>query len=466
METSMMKDKEEISGKLLRAIVATGLLSFLGVLSETAMNVTFPTLMQEFGVNTSTVQWLTTGYLLLLSLIVPLSSFFIHRFHMRSLFITANILFTAATLLCALAPVFHLLILGRILQGVAVGISLPLMFNIVLNQAPKSHIGMLMGVASVITAIAPALGPVLGGVIVTHLSWRVIFWCLLPVLLISLALGMTSIEQSTETSKIKFNIGNYLFIALSFIAFIFAIEEASNYGWTSIRVLSLFGVTLVTLIIFVILSKRSNNPVIHLEVFGYAPFLFGLAYILIIQFSVLALGYIIPNYSQFVWDTKPSVAGMLLFPGCVVGAIMTFIAGRLLDRFGAVRPIIVGCSAIIISMMLFKFCDTYTTLIFIIYYVVFTFGQGLTIGNTMTFSLGQLPASLSSDGNAVLNTLQQLAGAVGTAVATSIIGASQEEMENLRIGAINGGDTVFTLLAFLSVIALISILCMFRKKSI
>jgi len=459
-----MERKEEISGKLLRAIIATGLLSFLGVLCETAMNVTFPTLMQEFGITTATVQWLTTGYLLMLALIVPLSSFFIHRFQMKSLFITANVLFTAATLLCALAPIFGALITGRVLQGVAVGISLPLMFNIVLNQAPKSRMGMLMGVASVITAMAPALGPVLGGVIVTHFSWRIIFWCLVPVLLISLALGMTSIEQSEETSKIKFNIGNYIFIAAAFTAFVFGIEEASTYGWTSSRVMTLFGASIVSLIIFIVLSMRSDNPVIHLQVFSHSAFSFGLIYILIIQFSVLALGYIIPNYSQFVWSTKPSIAGMLLFPGCVVGAVATLCGGRLLDRFGARKPILGGCISIIISMALFRFCGTYTALLFILFYVVFTIGQGLSIGNTMTFSLGQLPQNLSSDGNAVLNTLQQLAGAVGTAVATSIVGADQETTGNLSQGAISGGQTVFALLASLSVIALICALAMLRKR--
>jgi len=459
----MTQDNEKISGKLLRAIIATGLLSFLGVLSETAMNVTFPTLMQEFNITTATVQWLTTGYLLLLALTVPLSSFFIRRFKMKGLFLTSNLLFTAATLMCALAPAFGLLITGRVLQGVAVGISLPLMFNIVLNQAPRSRMGMLMGVASVITAMAPALGPVLGGVIVTHCSWRVIFWCLVPVLLVSLALGVTSIEQSAQTSRIRFNIGNYVFIAIAFVAFVFGIEQASSCGWTSGRVLTLFGIAAAALAVFVVLSMRSSNPVIHMQVFKHRPFVLGLLYILIIQFSVLALGYIIPNYSQFVWSTKPSVAGMLLFPGCVVGAIVTLVAGRLLDKLGPRIPILGGCGFILASMLLFNLCGTFTAMIFVGCYIVFTIGQGSSVGNTMTYSLGQLPDTYSADGNAVLNTLQQLAGAVGTAVATSIVGADQEAVDSLSQGAVNGGATVFSLLAILSIVALICSLTMLHR---
>jgi len=385
---------------------------------------------------------------------------------MKSLFLVANLLFTIATLICALAPVFGMLILGRVLQGVAVGISLPLMFNIVLRQAPRSRMGMLMGVASVITAMAPALGPVLGGVIVTHFSWRVIFWCLVPVLLLSLALGVSSIEQSSETSKMRFNVGNYLFIAIAFIAFVFGIEQASSFGWISLRVMSLFGVSIVALGVFVMLSMRSRNPVIHLQVFGHRAFLFGLIYILIIQFSVLALGYIIPNYSQFVWGTKPSIAGMLLFPGCVVGAIVTLVAGRLLDQLGPRIPILGGYTFILASTLLFKFCDAYTATLFVAFYVVFTIGQGLSVGNTMTYSLGQLPTTLSADGNAVLNTLQQLAGAVGTAVATSIVGTDQETIGSLSEGAVVGGSTVFSLLSALSIVALVCALVMLRAKHV
>jgi len=166
---------EKIRPQLVAAIVATGLMSFAGVVSETAMNVTFPTLMRAFAIDTAAVQWLTTGYLLALALVVPLSSFLKRRFPLKALFLCANLLFLAATLLCALAPHFALLLGGRLLQGAATGIALPLMFNIILTQAPPSKLGLLMGIGSLITAMAPAVGPVLGGVIVDAYGWRVIF---------------------------------------------------------------------------------------------------------------------------------------------------------------------------------------------------------------------------------------------------------------------------------------------------
>lgn len=146
-----------VSIKLYLSIIATGLMAFCGVLIETAMNVTFPKLMTQFNVDTATVQWLTTGYLLVVSIIIPISGVLKRRFTTMKLFITASIFFIVGLLICSLANRFDILLIGRIIQGVGTGIALPLMFNIILEQAPLDKIGLLMGIGTLVTAIAPAL---------------------------------------------------------------------------------------------------------------------------------------------------------------------------------------------------------------------------------------------------------------------------------------------------------------------
>lgn len=146
------KRTQKIDPKVIAAVIATGLMSFCGVIVETSMNVTFPTLMKQFNVTTSTVQWMTTGYLLTVAIIVPLSATFKRRFKTKSLFITANLLFMAGVLIDATAPAFTLLLFGRIVQGFGTGIALPLMFNIILEQVPISKRGLMMGVGTLITA--------------------------------------------------------------------------------------------------------------------------------------------------------------------------------------------------------------------------------------------------------------------------------------------------------------------------
>lgn len=145
--------------RLLLAIIAAGIMSFSGVVVETAMNVTFPTLMHEFSIGTSLVQWITTGYLLVLALIIPTSAYLKRRFATRTLFTTAIISFLAGTILSAWSPGFYVLLTGRLLQGIGTGIALPLMFNIILEQVPGERLGFMIGVASLITAMAPAVGP-------------------------------------------------------------------------------------------------------------------------------------------------------------------------------------------------------------------------------------------------------------------------------------------------------------------
>ncbi|KRM99548.1 drug H+ antiporter-2 family protein [Loigolactobacillus rennini DSM 20253] len=162
--------QKRIDLKLILAIIATGLLSFCGVIVETAMNITFPVLMREFAINAATVQWMTTAYLLVVAIVVPLSAFLKRRFKTKTLFIAANLLFLLGLIIDALATNFTVLVFGRIAQGLGTGIALPLMFNIIIDWAPQAQKGMLMGIGTLITAIAPALGPTFGGFIVGSLG--------------------------------------------------------------------------------------------------------------------------------------------------------------------------------------------------------------------------------------------------------------------------------------------------------
>lgn len=134
--------EKKIDAKLILSIIAAGIMSFSGVVVETAMNVTFPTLMKEFNIDTATVQWITTGYLLVLACIIPASSYLKKRFTTKSLFVTAICLFIIGTVMAAAAPVFSLLLAGRLIQGIGTGIALPLMFNIVLEQVPEERLDL------------------------------------------------------------------------------------------------------------------------------------------------------------------------------------------------------------------------------------------------------------------------------------------------------------------------------------
>lgn len=450
--------------KLTGKIVATGIMSFCGVVSETAMNVTFPTLMNEFGIGTSTVQWITTGYLLVLSLVITLSSYLKRNFTPRHQFLTAISCFITATALCAWSPQFWVLIVGRMLQGIGTGIALPLMFNIILAEAPREKLGLFMGIGSLITAMAPAVGPVLGGFIVDYFGWRDIFVVLLFLLIPALILGTWLIRPSKLEGRSSFHVLDYMLIIVGYSTFILATVSASSAGWLSVEVLGLLAVSAVAIVSFMLRSKRETSPLLRFEVLGTGSFVLGLFSILAVQFATLAVGYVIPNYSQLVNHTGAFLAGGLLVPGCIVGAVLAIVAGWIYDKLGPMRPILAGNAFLLLSLVLFSiFGLQITTPMFYGFYIIYTLGQGLCVGNTMTYSLSRLPKDLSADGNALINSLQQLSGAAGTAVATTIVASAQASApSSLSMSTASGSRDVFILLAVILALALIAAIRMFH----
>lgn len=447
---------KQIDLKLLLSIFATGTMTFSGIVVETAMNVTFPTLMREFHINTATVQWITTGYLFILALIIPLSAYLKRKYKMKHLFAAASTLFILGTALCAMAPNFPLLLAGRLVQGAGTGIALPLMFNIILEQVPASKLGLMIGIATLITGTAPAVGPLAGGYIVKIYSWRMIFVFLLPLLFFSFLLGIFSIRQIKQTETTFFKYGQYAILVLAFSLFIAAVSRASSLGFFHIQILCLLFLTLLCFYVFGRTCAKSENPIINIAIFKNRFFVCSLFALTMIIFVCLGLGFIIPNYAQLVYNENSFVSGCLLLPGCISAAILAPLAGKMYDRFSAKLPILSGCSCIMLSLGLFyAFAQNLSNHSIIAFYLCFAVGQGLAFGTTTTNALRQLNEKERTDANAIINTLQQMAAAFGTSFVSTIISASQENTAIPFADATkNGSENAFLLLLFCTAIAL------------
>ncbi len=444
-----------LDARLIMSVVAAGIMSFSGVCVETAMNVTFPTLMAEFNIGTSTVQWMTTAYLLVLAAVVPTSSYLNRRFRTKHVFVAAMVFYIAGIVCGFTAQSFPMLILGRVLEGMGTGIALPLMFNIITEQAPRECMGTMMGVGTLVTAMAPAVGPSVGGWLAENFGWRMIFAALLPILAVSFLLGIFSIRQSHEVSDEKFDVLGWLAVAASFAALVFAVDLGAGFGWTSPTTLGLFAAFVVFLALFVARERRADEPLIHLSIFAEKRFYMGALAIVCLQFVVLGLSFLIPNYSQLAMGAGATEAGSILLPGCVVGAVMAPLSGRILDRLGPRRPILAGAACAFIGTVLFAALSrNLATLPAICIYVCFAFGQSLMVGNSMTTSLSFLPADTKADGNAVINTLQQLAGAVGTSVSSAIVNAAQLGVaaDGMAAATMAGTREAYVLLAVVAIV--------------
>lgn len=415
--------QRKLDAKLICSIFAAGLMSFSGVLIETAGNVTFPVLMNDFHVNMATVQWMTTGYLLVASIIMPLSAYLKRNFSSRKLFVTAAVLFICGLLIDAVANQFIFLVLGRVIQGAGAGIAIPLMFNIILERTPLDKIGLLMGIGTMITAVAPALGPTFGGLVVNTLGWRYIFIFIIPVMLISLIMGLTAITGETgQVKHTKLDVVGFISIALTFIGLIFAFSNLSTILQKPLMFISPLVIGIISLVVFIKHSLNTSNPLINIRVFKKTKFTQGITAYFIFQVNTLGLSFILPNYVQIVNHSTAMTAGLLLLTGGLVGAIMSPISGRLLDNYGAQKPIMTGAVFEIIGGLLYCiFASSLTSGKIILFYTITMLGIGLVMGDTMTASIGQLAESENTDGNGLFNMAQQFAGAVGTAIISAIM---------------------------------------------
>ena len=391
--------QEKISAKVLYAIFATGILSFCGVAGETAMNITFPILMKEFEINTATVQWVTTIYLLVVACVVPLSAYLKRSFKMKSIFLVGNLLSVLGVLIDFLAPSFGFVVLGRLVQGMGVGFALPLMFNIILEQVPKRKIGLMMGVGTLITAIAPAIGPTVGGLLTANFS---------------------------TVKRERLDIMSLLAIIALFLGLILGIHGLSDHAFFSFSVLGWLVIGFLGLVLLVWRSNRLETPIINLAILKNHLLTGHVLAFFTFQLGSLAMSFLLPNYVQLVNHSSTTLAALMLLPGAIIGAGFAPFSGLILDKLGARKPILLGAALILLAHFHFTlFALKLTNGLILIFYMIFMTGMGLAFGNIMTNGQKQLSLEEQPDANAIFNTLQQFAGAVGTTLASLIVAMSQ-----------------------------------------
>lgn len=453
-----MNQTDRIDKRVYAAILATGLMSFSGVIVETAMNITFPTLMKEFDITTNMVQWMTSIYLLIMAIIVPLSAILKKSFATKKLFLCANLLFITGALIDALAGSFAFLLMGRAIQGIGTGIALPLMFNIILEQVPQSKIGFMMGLANMITGIAPAIGPTFGGIVVSSFGWRWVFYFLLPLLVISLLLGIWGIEQKSAIERQKIDGISFAGIAMMFSGLIFGFSNLSSGQFLSWQVggALLFG--LIGMIVLIVRSLKIAVPILNLRLFNNQAFAGHVLGFFLTQIISLGFAFLLPNYIQLVNGNSALLAGLLVLPAGFMGAFFGPFGGKLLDQYGPRKPILAGFTSCVISLVLFAaFSRQLSNMFIMLIYILYMGGMGACMGCVMTSALNTLQVKERTQGNAIMNTLQQFAGAMGTSLSATVVAQSQY---HLHVGTAKataiGTQHAFIMLLIFSLIVWLS----------
>ena len=212
-KTQTMSEQVEHPYLALMGVLIGG---FVGMFSETSLNIALPSIMKAFSIETGTAQWLVTGYMLVIAIVLPLSSLLTKHFSTRGLVRFGLIDFIVGSIIAAVAMNFPILLVGRMIQGIATGIILPLMFSIAMRIFPPNKLGAALGVAALVIMFAPAIGPTISGIILGVSSWRFIFWSFIIFLVIGLIFMEKNLVNVFDVTKPKVD---WLAILLSTISF-------------------------------------------------------------------------------------------------------------------------------------------------------------------------------------------------------------------------------------------------------
>ncbi|WP_420818820.1 MDR family MFS transporter [Paraliobacillus sediminis] len=414
-----------------RAIMASLLIcGFVGMFSETALNIAMTNLMEVFQISAATAQWLTTGFLLTLGILMPISGVLLQMFTTRQMFTGSLISLIVGTLIAALSFNFEMLMLARVLQAVGMSLLLPLLFNTVLVIYPPEKRGAAMGFVGLVIMFAPATGPTIGGLLIEYLSWHYIFWLSLPLLIIGMLIGLKYLENVTDVTKPRIDLLSVLLSTVGFGGIVFGFSKAGEgaEGWSSMVVVTSIVVGLVALVLFILRQNLMNVPMLNLSVFKFPMYTIGLLLILSCMMIVMTSMIILPMFLQTGAGLSVFIAGLMLLPGSALNGILSPLVGRLFDRYGPKWLVTPGLVLVAVMLWCLTTLSPDSSVAFIVALHI-----GLMVGVSMiwmpaqTNGLNQLPPELYPHGTAVLNTLQQVAGAIGIAVAISILTGGMEK---------------------------------------
>lgn len=432
--------------------------SFIAILNQTLMITAIPPIINEMNVTPNSAQWLTTVFMLVNGIMIPISAFLIERFTTRQLFITAMSIFAAGTLLGGTAPNFEFLIASRVIQSIGAGVMLPLMTTVFLLIFPINRRGSVMGLIGLVISFAPAIGPVISGWVTEHYHWRVLFYIILPIAVIDIIIALFALRNVTEVKKTKFDVQSVIMSSFGFGGILYGVTNAGNFGWSAPITIVTLGIGILSLVLFITRQLKLKHPMLEFRVFKYAIFPFSVFIGSITFMGLIGTETLIPLYMQNMRDFSAFEAGLSMLPGALITGLMGPFIGRLFDKVGGKWIILTGLIIITSATIPFIFIDMSTTFTFImVIYALRMLGLSMIMMPMQTAALNQLPKSLIPHGAALDGTMRMVAASVGTAVLVTImtsVTAASEGNASIPYPDIFGVNVAFGVIGILALCTL------------
>lgn len=433
--------------------------SFVTLLNQTLLIVAIPPIMAEFGIDPNQAQWVTTAFMLMNGIMIPITAFLIEKFSSKVLLIVALIVFIIGTFIGAVSQNFEILLLARIIQAVGAGILMPLMQTVLLTIYPLEKRGAAMGMSGLVIGFAPAIGPTLSGMIIDSLTWRYLFYTVLPISVIVLLFAIFFMKNVTEQKKVSVDIFSIILSSLGWGGLLYGFSMVGSVGWADPNVSIAIVIGAVTLILFILRQNRLETPMLNFGVFRSKEFTITTLLSVLMFAVMIGIETLLPLYVQNVRGGTALESGMLLLPGAIIAGAMSPIAGKIFDKLGAKGMTIVGFALMLSATILYVNIEFNTSLPFVaVIFSIKMLGVSLLMTPLMTSGINSLPYQLIAHGTAMNNTIRMVGGSIGTAIifstmstftkSSSAVDPSMAMLEGIRAAFIIAGIMVLIGLLF------------------
>ncbi|UFT99535.1 DHA2 family efflux MFS transporter permease subunit [Radiobacillus kanasensis] len=437
MSKSATIDSRSIKKGPILAIMIFG--AFLATFNQTIMTVALPKLMDDFNILASTGQWLTTGYMLVNGVLIPITGFLMKRFTTRQLFQSSMFIFLAGSIVSAVAFNFPVLLTGRLIQAAGAGIIMPLLMNVVLSLFPPEKRGSAMGFVGLAVIFAPAIGPTLAGYVLETLPWQALFYGMVPFTVLVIICGFIYLKNVSETIQSKVDFLSLVLSTLGFGTLLYGFSQAGSVGWSDAEVIVSLSVGVLALVLFTWRQLVSYDPFLDLRAFKYN--MFSLTTIINIGVTIMMYAdmILLPLYLQNARGYTALESGIMMMPGALLMGLLSPVVGKLFDRFGAKWLAIIGIAIILVTTYSYTNLTDATSYTFLILmYTVRRVGMALFLMPIQTAGLNQLPSSLNAHGTAISNTVRQVAGAIGTSLLVTVMtNRTKDHLQDMATSGVN-----------------------------
>ena len=398
--------------------------TFVVILNETIMINAIPRLMGDFKVDATAAQWLSTAFMLSMAVVIPITGWLLQRVTTRFAFGLAMATFCTGTLLAALAWAFPVLLVARVIQASGTAVMMPLLMTTLMAVVPAHDRGRVMGNVTLAMSVAPALGPAVSGVVLQSLSWRWIFLVVLPIAAGIGILGLRRLRNVGETVPGTVDWWSVVISAIGFGSLVYGLSEIGVAGdhATAYAALTVGVVGIGCFVWRQLLLQREDKPLLDLRTLKLPVFSISLGAMSVAFMAMLGSMILLQLYLQSVREMSPLATGLLVMPGGLAMGLLGPRVGRVYDTYGARVLVLPGATGLLAAMTVLAFVGANTPIWqILIVHVVLMVSLAALFTPLFTMGLGVLPPHLYSHGSSLLGTVQQVAGAMGTALVVTIM---------------------------------------------